>query len=122
MTWATLPTPLRLPAAARRPPARPAHAAAERRGAFDLRGGQADDDRVARLHGAVDDLGEAAVADAGADLRRLQLLVGAEEVDGLRLARSALDRAAERARRAGEAAAALAHLGHAALEVGVAAR
>src|SRR5919206_1255118 len=83
--WATLP-PRRPSAAARptRPPAA-AHAAAECRGTFDLRRGQADDDGVADLDVAVDDLGEAAVADAGADLHGHELLVAVEQIDGRRL-------------------------------------
>src|SRR5690242_21052520 len=81
MTLAT-PLPPRRPSAATtaRPPA--AHAAAERRRSLDLRRGQSDDDVVADLDAAVDDLGVAAVADAGAHLHRRELLGGlVEQVD-----------------------------------------
>src|SRR5213593_2157563 len=87
--FATLPPSRRL-SAALRPPARPTHPAAERRRSLDLRGGQADHHRVARLRGAFHDLGEAAVADAGADLHRDEFLALVEQIDGLRLPRRAL--------------------------------
>src|SRR5207244_664320 len=71
-------------APALRPPARPAHPAAKRCGSFDLRRGEADHHRVADFEVAVDHRGEAAVADSGADLDRLQFLVRVEVVAGLR--------------------------------------
>src|SRR5436190_9511407 len=125
MTWlGTLTSPLRRTAAAR-PPRPTAHSSAERRRSLDLGGGQTDHDGVARLDRSVDDLGEAAVADAGADLHRLQLLFRVHYVDGLRLLRRALlrlDGVAESAGRAAESAAALSHALHAPLEAPAAAR
>src|SRR5690349_6774715 len=86
--WVTLPPRRPSAAATARPPA--AHAAAERRGTFDLRRGQADDDVVADFDAAVDDFGEAAVADAGADLHGHELLLGVEQPDRLRSLRPRL--------------------------------
>src|SRR5438128_1524560 len=99
--------------------------AAERRRPFDLRRGQADDDEVSRLDVAFDDLREAAVADAGAHLHRLELLVrrfvavAGEEVDRLHLLRTR-SAAAERAGRATEAALAPAHRERAAIGIAAA--
>src|SRR5947207_15921491 len=98
--------------AAARPPRPAAHSSAERRRSLDLRGGQTDHDGVAGFEGSLHHLGEAAVADAGAKLHRLQLLVRVEQIDGLRFPRRALlplDGVAESAGRAAESAAALSH-------------
>src|SRR5688572_14085918 len=72
--------------------------ASHRRRSFDLRRGQADDEQVARLQLAGDDLGEAAVGDAGADVDRLRLLLRVEEIDGLRTRRRRAFAAAASAR------------------------
>src|SRR5437870_1158249 len=114
----TLTSPLRRTTTAR-PPRPAAHSSAERCRSLDLRGGQTDHDRVARLDRSLDDLGEAAVADAGPDLHRLQLLVRVEQIDGLRFPRRPLlplDGVAEAAGRAAESAPALSHALHSPLE------
>src|SRR5688572_6863323 len=75
--------------------------AAHRRSAFDFGRGHADDDEVAFLQRSGNYVRVAAVADAGADLDRLQLLLRVERVDGLRLRRIAAPSAGQLSRRAG---------------------